>query len=75
MMYVNQIIMLYTLNLHRALCQLFLNKTGRKKLYLKKKKHLKVCTLVLAIGLGIKKIFRHIKEVGRTQRRTQRRET
>ena len=27
----NRIIMLYTLNLHTALCQLCLNKTGRKK--------------------------------------------
>ena len=31
MMYVSQIIMLYTLNLYRAICQLYLNKTGRKK--------------------------------------------
>ena len=32
MMYVSQIIMLYTLNLHSAACQLDLNKTGRKKI-------------------------------------------
>ena len=31
MMYVNQIIMLYTLNLYSAVCQLHLNKTRRKK--------------------------------------------
>ena len=31
MMYVCQIIMLYTLNLFNAVCQLYLNKTGRKK--------------------------------------------
>ena len=31
MMYVSQIIMLYTLNLYRAVCQLYLNKTVRKK--------------------------------------------
>ena len=31
MMYVSQIIMLYTLNLYSAVCQLFPNKTGRKK--------------------------------------------
>ena len=31
MMYVSQVIMLYTLNLHSAVCQLYLNKTGRKK--------------------------------------------
>ena len=31
MMYVSQIIMLYTLNLYSAECQLYLNKTGRKK--------------------------------------------
>ena len=30
MMYTNQIIMLYLLNLHSAVCQLYL-KTGRKK--------------------------------------------
>ena len=35
MMYVNQIIMLYTLNLYSAVCQLYLNKTGRKKFLLK----------------------------------------
>ena len=31
MMPVSQIIMLYTLNLYSAVCQLYLNKTGRKK--------------------------------------------
>jgi len=31
MMYVNQIIMLYTLNLYSVVCQLYLNKTERKK--------------------------------------------
>ena len=30
MVYVSQIIMLYTLNLCIAVCQLYLNKTGRK---------------------------------------------
>ena len=35
MMYVSQIIMLHTLNLYSAVCQLYLNKTGRKE---KKKK-------------------------------------
>ena len=30
MMYVNQTIMLYTLTLYSAICQLYLNKTGRK---------------------------------------------
>ena len=30
-MYVSQIIMLYTLNLYRPVCQLYLNKIGRKK--------------------------------------------
>ena len=33
MMHVSQIIMLYTLNLYSAVCQLYLNKTGRKKIY------------------------------------------
>ena len=32
MMYVSQITMLYTLNLFGAVCQLYLNKTGRKKI-------------------------------------------
>ena len=31
MMYVSQIIMLHNLNLYSAVCQLYLNKTGRKK--------------------------------------------
>ena len=31
MMYVSQIIMLYTLNLYSAVCQLYLNKTGRRE--------------------------------------------
>ena len=31
MMYVGQIIMLYTLILHSAICQLYINKTGREK--------------------------------------------
>ena len=31
MMYVSQIIMLYTLNLYSAVCQLYLKKTGRKQ--------------------------------------------
>ena len=31
MVYVSQIIMLYTLNLYSAECQLYLNKTRRKK--------------------------------------------
>ena len=30
MMYVSQIIRLYTLNLNSAVCQSYLNKTGRK---------------------------------------------
>ena len=32
MMYVSQTITLYTLNIYSALCQLFLNKPGRKKI-------------------------------------------
>ena len=35
MMYVSQSIMLCTLNLYSAVCQLYLNKTGRKKGILK----------------------------------------
>ena len=31
MIYVSQIIMLYTSNIHSAACQLYLNKTGEKK--------------------------------------------
>ena len=30
MIYVSQIIILYTLNVYSAVCQLYLNKTGRK---------------------------------------------
>ena len=33
MIYVSQIIMLYTLNFYSAVCQLYLNKTGRKKIF------------------------------------------
>ena len=32
--YVSQVIMLHTLNLHSAICQLYLNKTERKKITL-----------------------------------------
>ena len=32
MMYVSQIIILYPLNLYSVVCQLYLNKTGRKTL-------------------------------------------
>ena len=31
MMYVSQIMILYTLNLYSAICQLYLNKTGRRR--------------------------------------------
>ena len=34
--HVSEIIMLYILTLHSALCQLYLNKTDRKKQFLKK---------------------------------------
>ena len=38
MLYVSQIIILYTLNLYNAICQFYLNKTGRKnKIYFKKR--------------------------------------
>ena len=37
MMYASQIIVLHTLNLYNTVCQLYLNKTGRKKFVLKKK--------------------------------------
>lgn len=30
MMYISQNILLYTLNLHSAICELYLNKTGQK---------------------------------------------
>ena len=33
MMYVSQIIMPSTLNLYSAVCQLYLNKTGRKNIF------------------------------------------
>ena len=37
-MYVSQIIILYILSLYSAICQLYLNKTGKKKRRGKKKK-------------------------------------
>ena len=36
-MYISQIIMLYTVNLYNAVCQLYLNKIGRKKKNIKYK--------------------------------------
>ena len=36
MMYVSQVIMLYTLNLHSAVSLLYLNKTDKKKSHLEK---------------------------------------
>ena len=39
-MYVSQIIMLYTLGLHIAVCQLYLNKTGEKHII---QKHINTC--------------------------------
>ena len=33
MIYISQIIMLYTINLSNAVCKLYLNKTGRKKIF------------------------------------------
>ena len=37
MMYASQTIMLYTWNLYSAVCQLYFNKTGRKKTQNEKK--------------------------------------
>ena len=34
MTYISQIFMLYILKLYNAVCQLYLNKTGRKKIHL-----------------------------------------
>ena len=39
-MYVSQIIMLCTLGLHTAVCQLYLNKTGKKHII---QKHINTC--------------------------------
>ena len=36
MIYASQITMLYTLNAHSAACQLYLNKTGKKKEFLQR---------------------------------------
>ena len=47
MMYVSQIIMLYTLKLYTAVCQVYLNKTGRKKSQKEKSS---------GIRLGVKKM-------------------
>ena len=51
MMYVNQIIMLYTLNLHSAVCQLYLNNTGWKIIEWTKIK-IKKTAFVIAIKLS-----------------------
>ena len=39
-MYISQIIMLYTLGLHTVVCQLYLNKTGKKHII---QKHINTC--------------------------------
>ena len=47
MMYVSQVITLYTLNLYSAVCQSYLNKAGRKKIFLnktRKQSHVQVTT-------------------------------
>jgi len=45
MIYVSQIIMLYTLNIHNAVHQLYLNKTGRKNWSENSKKMSGLCLL------------------------------
>ena len=51
-MYVSQIIMLYTLNLHRALCQLYLNKSEKeKKQKIKQNKQNKTTLRIIFPGL------------------------
>lgn len=47
MMYLNQMVMLFTLNLHSVVCQLYFNKTGRKKMKNK---------------IGVKKMFEKLWE-------------
>ena len=50
MMCVNKIIMFYNLNSHNTVCQLYLNKTGRKRRYRakgKKKKNPKPITFFI----------------------------
>ena len=46
MMYVSQIIMLYTLNLYSAVRQLYINKTGRKNNKCYNKIRLKICSCI-----------------------------
>ena len=50
MMYVGQIIMLYTLNVYSAACELYLNKTGGKNLIVKLRKSIH-CGLDHGLGL------------------------
>ena len=60
MMYANQIIMLCTLNLYSAGCQLHLNKTGRKKFLIKNKTrtHNPAIAKILEIFLLIIKLMK-----------------
>ena len=58
MIYVSQIIKLYTLNSYTAVCQLYLNKAGRKKKNClreqeKKTVHTKTCTQMFIAELFI----------------------
>ena len=65
---------IYTLNLYRRSCQLFLGKLEEKNYTSKKKKMLDVGTVALVVGLETKEILRYIKaEIDRTPYRTQRR--
>ena len=53
MMYVSQIIMLYTLNLCSAVCQLYLNKTGGKK----KRKKVRIKDIAQLVQLAIGQVL------------------
>ena len=67
---------LYTLNLYRRLCQLFLGRLEEKNYTSKEKKCLMWEPWPIVVGLGTKEILRYIKaKIDRIQYRTQRGES
>ena len=58
MIYVTQIIMLYTLNLYSAACQLYFNKTGRIYILQGKKRYRQI-----TFQSGCTKLYSHHKQI------------
>ena len=63
MMYVSQVIMLYTLNLYSAVCQLYLNKTGGEKCVQFTIKNIYIIKLVKLIRKRGNKKYQHEKQI------------